>query len=108
MYKYICIDDVHHSIDHFYVLPLCPCEVSWLLALLREGLEGSLELLERLLQRPVAAFRPSVEQAMPVFQQLKGPSTGLLLLALESAAPKKATKHMRRYKSTYIYTYMFL
>lgn len=50
-----------------------------------------MELLERLLERPVSAFRPSVEQAMPIFHQLgPGPSTRLLLLALESAAPKKA------------------
>ncbi|CAJ1451603.1 unnamed protein product [Effrenium voratum] len=67
--------------------------VPWLMTQLREPDSG--KLLERLLRRPALAFRPSVEQAMPIFQAAKkdgsGPRSrlgGLVLAAREPLDPK--------------------
>eukprot|EP00434_Breviolum_minutum_P035912 symbB.v1.2.031801.t1/scaffold3725.1/size51411/6 len=87
-FKLLC--DVLDALPENYPLH---SHVNWLLAhILREPLMGS-TLLERLLKRPMMAFHPSIEQAMPIFQKmsLSESSLRLLLRSLESTSPKKAS-----------------
>ncbi|OLP90418.1 hypothetical protein AK812_SmicGene28018 [Symbiodinium microadriaticum] len=85
--------------------PLGP-QVPWLFAQLRAAAAGALEapLTEELLRRPALAFRPTPEQAMPLFQDAAGRyansvaeasaavavTATLLCRSLAGAAAKKA------------------